>query len=256
MPRLGLQETSREIVPASSSSRSFDNMAGLSAPVAAFEGGQVVVRRQEHVRALNRWEHGAHGELVTSDGAFTPVSHRAAAAEGADPCWLQLGLTEAYHLAFVQNRLRILLAASAGDGATAGDCWVAFCQSSARFPHEYAAYQRLISDGWRVRSGLSFGADFALYSAVGGREHASHLALVQAAAIEAPLTWRALQSHVRLSHQVNKRLVLCHVGADDTQSAALNGSGGAELATALSVALLTVNGWSPARAHGEESALE
>jgi len=44
MPRLGLQETSREIVPASSSSRSFDNMAGLSAPVAAFEGGQVVVR--------------------------------------------------------------------------------------------------------------------------------------------------------------------------------------------------------------------
>lgn len=240
------------------------------------------MRRPEDVWRLLRWEKGAHGEPVAADGSLASVSHRVASARGAEPCWLRLPLVEAFHLAFVQRRLRVVTGSeegaagcgcaggSFGDAADAApavastaldeaECWRRFCETSARFPYEYAAYCHLFADGWLVRSGHLFGADFALYPPGPRLEHASHLVIVRVEG-EPERPWLALQGHVRLSQQVAKRLVLCHVGMRDADPArpetppeARWRLGSAACLQALRVSPIEIHAWSPGRAHGEES---
>eukprot|EP00962_Isochrysis_galbana_P048068 scaffold19930_cov115-Isochrysis_galbana.AAC.4 len=294
-------------------------MAGFSETMALAEiiEGQVLVRRDDDVWLLHRWEAGAHGELVTADASLTPVSHRVASAPGAEPCYLILSLVETFDLAFVQHRLQVTgrsghgtsigarkRQASDPDGrATDGPipdepfdehgCWSVFCGLSARFPYEYAAYRQLLAEQWLVRSGVQFGADFVLYRRGPRSDHASHLVLVQAGG-EAARSWITVQGHVRLSQQVGKRLILCHVAYEPDAEAlaaqaekglpepplsssipahggtaaptppAVKGIGGSHLVPvpgpgaclrSMRVTMVQVTMWSPARAHGEESQL-
>jgi len=258
--------------------------------------GEVVVRGEEDVWDLHLWENGAHGELATADSSLTPVSHRAASAPGAGALWLVLTPVEAFHLAYVQGRMRIahgLQQQHAGrkrgaagedglDGGSGGGgstevldqlaCWLLFRGAEARFPYDFAAYCHLVADGWLVRSGLQFGADFSLYALGPRLEHASHLVLIHVEG-EPPRSWISLQGHVRLSQQVNKKLVLCQVtlaqpgaaepGAEPGCDAAAEGAGETLLdrvtstpavcLDSLRVSLTQVGVWSPGRAHGEES---
>jgi tRNA-splicing endonuclease subunit Sen2 len=291
-------------------------MSGFSETMALAEiiEGQVLVRRDDDVWLLHRWEAGAHGELVTADASLTPVSHRVASAPGAEPCYLILSLVETFDLAFVQHRLQVTARSGYGtstgarkrqasdpDGRAAdglvpegpfeeAGCWSAFCGLSARFPYEYAAYRQLLAEHWLVRSGVQFGADFVLYRRGPRSDHASHLVLVQAG-VEAARSWITVQGHVRLSQQVGKRLILCHVASAPDTDAPLAGAdaqpagGLVEPPTCVSapahgslaagkdldsshlvrvpgpgaglswmrVTMVQVNMWSPARAHGEES---
>jgi tRNA-splicing endonuclease subunit Sen2 len=279
--------------------------------------GQVLVRRDDDVWLLHHWEAGAHGELVTADASLTPVSHRIASAPGAEPCYLILSLVETFDLAFVQRRLQVMGWSSHGtsigarkrqasdpDGRAAGGpapeepldehgCWSAFCGLSARFPYEYAAYRQLLAEQWLVRSGVQFGADFVLYRRGPRSDHASHLVLVQADG-EAARSWITVQGHVRLSQQVGKRLILCHVvyEPDAEAATARAGEGSPQPLTdgcstlaysgtaaptlpavekvsghlirvpgpgaclrSMRVTMVQVTMWSPGRAHGEESML-
>eukprot|EP00967_Tisochrysis_lutea_P139722 scaffold254190_cov35-Tisochrysis_lutea.AAC.1 len=281
------------------------------------DDGQVLVRSAEDVWALHRWEQGAHGELVTADDLLIPVSHRAASGPAAQPCFLLLSLVEAFHLAFVQSRLRIFQRKAADDTSTGSRkrpapvehgsgvdessllqldearCWAAFCRIASRFPFDYAAYDHLLVNGWLVRSGLSFGADFSLYRPGPRVDHASHLVLVQAAG-EVPRSWVFLQGHIRLCQQVAKRLVMCDVAWGEESSAPASGvnsnqcswpsccsvDGGMSIKSTdstwsderrdprfhllevggkdvclslLQVATIQLKMWSPARAHGETS---
>ncbi|CAG9464616.1 unnamed protein product [Pedinophyceae sp. YPF-701] len=95
-----------------------------------------------------------------------------------------------------------------------------------RDPHfclRMAAYRHFRAEGWIVRSGVLYGADFVLYPAHPRSSHSSYTVIVPrpdealeggACAATSALSiqnWSALQASSRVSQQVGKRLLLAFV---------------------------------------------
>jgi uncharacterized membrane protein YgcG len=204
----------------------------------------------------------AGGPAAAADVAATlaaaggpPAAAVSAMAARGDPLTslFRLSLEEAFFLAFVLGG--VLAACSAGGQPLCADgLWAAACEAraeggpststassaapSSAFPVSYAAYHHCRAKGWTVRSGLRYGADYALYP---GHPAATHAAVL-VTAVRAPaatrggggecsstapppaLQWLDIEIGNRLACQVGKRLLLLYV--DD------GGGGGGGLAAA------------------------
>ena len=79
-----------------------------------------------------------------------------------------------------------------------------------RFDELYAVYRDLREKGFVVRSGIKFGADFAVYTVAPGVEHAPYLVI--ALKYGQSLRPNELLSFGRVSHSTRKQLVLAIVG--------------------------------------------
>ncbi len=75
-----------------------------------------------------------------------------------------------------------------------------------RFDILYAVYEDLRNKGFVVRSGIKFGADFAIYTLGPGIEHAPYVII--ALDENAKLMANELMSFGRVSHSTKKKLVL------------------------------------------------
>jgi len=81
-----------------------------------------------------------------------------------------------------------------------------------KFRERYAVYKDLRDRGYIVRSGMKFGADFAVYEIGPGYEHAPYLVLVlDSSSMLDPISIVRLG---RLSHSVRKHSVLAIVDRD------------------------------------------
>lgn len=236
----------------------FDAMAlahGILSP-----SGDVIVRGLDMVRGLHSWAGGAFGELIAEDGP-----------DGGDETHaLRLMAAEAFYLAYAAQPCRLLIsrpaaprAAGTSDAAGApmasetpaaaasalgkAECWDALTEAEPLVPQLYATYVALRAAGWRIRDGLKFGFDYALYDAAGGpAAHAPLGALVLEPDADGERSWLWLQRHVRVCHSVGKNLLLCHVQhvpAGDGGAAAAGPAGDLEVTT------LRVRGWDVGKAH-------
>ena len=139
-------------------------------------------------------------------------------------------------------------AAAATDGGrgtttplSATELWEALEAGEPLFPYLYCAYTALRDAGWKIRDGVKFGFDFALYDATGGaNKHAPLGAIVLAPQADAERSWLWLQRHARVCHSVGKGLLLCSVEPA--------GEGGA-----LELSTIRIDGWDPGRAHAHLS---
>jgi tRNA-intron endonuclease len=73
----------------------------------------------------------------------------------------------------------------------------------------YRVYEDLREKGFIVRSGVKYGADFAVYTLGPGLEHAPYVVI--AVDIDEEITPHELLSFGRVSHSTRKRLVLALV---------------------------------------------
>ena len=80
-----------------------------------------------------------------------------------------LSLEEGFHRAHVVGNLDILRASDAAEGVVMGkeETWRACASRDAQFPFLLAAYQHFVRAGWRVSSGLKYGATYLLYANAG-----------------------------------------------------------------------------------------
>lgn len=211
-------------------------------------------------------------------GAAAAVADMAAVG---DPftCLVRLSLEEAFFLAFALGGVVAASAAARRPPAlptplTADALWA--CAAASRpppsppFPASYAAYHHCRAKGWTVRSGLRYGADFALYPGHPAASHAAVLVLALSgpaggrgvaggagggeggspggAALPPPppcLQWLDVEIGNRLACQVGKRLVLAFV------EGAGAGAGAPALPAAAALARITleerlVERWVPA----------
>mgnify|MGYP001772608103 CR=1 FL=1 len=83
-------------------------------------------------------------------------------------------------------------------------------ESDERFDELYTVYRDLRDKGFVVRSGIKFGADFAVYTVAPGVEHAPYLVI--ALKYGQALRPNELLSFGRVSHSTRKQLVLAVVG--------------------------------------------
>ena len=136
-----------------------------------FTGSAVLVRDGSEL--LHPWLQGWYGELVF-EASWAPRLPREPADDALSgaPKLLQLSLTEAFYLAFLvpDTSPRLSVESSCGPSSvplSEPEAWLAFSAAQPRFAHNLAAFCVLRQAGWRVRCGLKYGADFALYAADG-----------------------------------------------------------------------------------------
>ncbi|MQL54680.1 tRNA-intron lyase [Acidianus ambivalens] len=79
----------------------------------------------------------------------------------------------------------------------------------ARFDSLFTVYSDLRNKGFVVRSGIKFGADFAIYTLGPGIEHAPYVVIVLDA--NSTLLANELMSFGRVSHSTRKKLILAIV---------------------------------------------
>jgi tRNA-intron lyase len=83
---------------------------------------------------------------------------------------LQLGLEEAFYLSYSCSRLSIFELHDKTQ-LSHEECWQRFSLIKPSFASFYATYHHFRESGFVVRSGIKFGADFALYN---GRPETAH----------------------------------------------------------------------------------
>ena len=215
------------------------------------------------ISKLHAWSCGGFGELVheapKGPTPGTKKSRAAAAAAARAPalCSLQLSAVETFYLAVDARPCRLIVfcsknhaaAAPCVDGEpqrtpvqpravgpdgsvgagkvalTTSQLWTAYCTADALFPILYAAYRELRAAGWRIRDGVKFGADFALYHpSCSPTAHATHSVLVVSPTSHAR-DWLWLQGYVRLCQQVSKELLICSVAERGVVDGAVNDAG-------------------------------
>ena len=223
--------------------------------------GTVLVRGSEvECRSLHSWVGGSFGELLAVDELSDPaqpaiVVDRLEAREMKTRMMLRLRAVEAYYLVcgLPEPRLRVIWsptvmpapaisadATGSEDGSvalSASELWDALEAGEPLLPYLYCAYKTLREAGWRIRDGVKFGFDFALYDGrYGPSKHAPLGALVLVPQEEAERSWLWVQRHARVCHSVGKALLLCSVEP--------TGEGGA-----LELRTVRIDGWDPGRAH-------
>jgi len=144
---------------------------------------------------------------------------------------LQLAHVEAFFLLDAINCLTIFDVERMELKAEA--CWKEFSKVNPRFPILYASYLYFRARGWVPKSGLKFGADFALYELGPRFTHATYSVIVKQLELKFPNTsgihsnisclakldeyshryhsWTALHGLQRLMHNVSKEILFCYV---------------------------------------------
>lgn len=105
---------------------------------------------------------------------------------------------EALHLA-LGNQLTIFT--KSGNRMNMVIVWRHFCADSALFAQRFAAYLYYSTQGWIVKCGAKFGADFVLYSDDPSRAHSAYLVVVTDQ-LEFEYKW--IVARVRVATQAKK----------------------------------------------------
>ncbi|XP_013787717.1 tRNA-splicing endonuclease subunit Sen2-like [Limulus polyphemus] len=134
---------------------------------------------------------------------------------------LQLTFEEAFFLSYGLGCL--LVADEKGKILDILTMWRRFCELSHKnFPAFYTAYHYFRSKGWIVKTGLKYGADFLLYKDGPPFYHASYSVLVVVVkegilredsdkGKDRHSTWASLAALNRVTLQVAKEILYCHV---------------------------------------------
>jgi len=219
---------------------------------------------------------GVAADLAAGGGAAAAAV--ASLASVGDPlaCLVRLSLEEAVFCGLVLGGVVAASAAAAQPGGaptplSADALWAAACAarspSALPFPVSYAAFHHCRAKGWVVRSGLRYGADFALYPGHPAASHAALLVLALAGPAGArgvvvgrggsaggtagappsrppSIQWLDIEIGNRLACQVDKRLLLLYVSGgaegEDREGEAGGGAGGGRSAPAATAALARI----------------
>ncbi|KAJ0391945.1 hypothetical protein P43SY_011135 [Pythium insidiosum] len=116
-----------------------------------------------------------------------------------------LSLVDAY-IAVVVDRLLPL--ETAGASLDCSTVWEDFSSTSPSFRSHLVAALHFRRLGWRVRSGLNYGAHFVLYRGDSDVVHSEYIVYVHSDGV---LQWPIVQSLTRLAEDVKKTVLLCQV---------------------------------------------
>jgi len=162
---------------------------------------------------------------------------------------LHLELCEAFFLAYGLGCLTV----KSTEGKEIGlqEMWQMFCAIEEDFPPRYRVFHHFRTEGWVVRSGYKFGADWNLYKLGPAFYHATYMVRVEAVDRETgavldqlALTWRDVLCRTRVAAAVKKDLLIARV----TQWADKRDWDGPHCLHSMAVSALRVRRWVP----GEE----
>jgi len=174
-------------------------------------------------------------EYITFENGFHPELH--------------LELCEAFFLAYGLGCLTV----KSTEGKELGlqDMWQMFCSMEEDFPQRYRVYHHFRTEGWVVKSGYKFGADWLLYKLGPAFYHATYMVRVEAVDRETgevldglALTWRDVLGRTRVAAAVKKDLLIARV----THWADKRDWDGPHCLHSMAVSALRVRRWVP----GEE----
>lgn len=162
---------------------------------------------------------------------------------------LHLELCEAFFLAYGLGCLTV----KSTEGKEIGlqEMWQMFCAIEEDFPQRYRVFHHYRTEGWVVKSGYKFGADWLLYKLGPAFYHATYMVRVEAVDRETgevldnlALTWRDVLGGTRVAAAVKKDLLIARV----TQWADKRDWDGPHCLHSMAVSALRVRRWVP----GEE----
>jgi len=162
---------------------------------------------------------------------------------------LHLELCEAFFLAYGLGCLTV----KSTEGKEVGlqEMWQMFCAIEADFPQRYRVFHHYRTEGWVVKSGYKFGADWLLYKLGPAFYHATYMVRVEAVDRETgevlddlALSWRDVLGRTRVAAAVKKDLLIARV----TQWADKRDWDGPHCLHSMAVSALRVRRWVP----GEE----
>lgn len=122
-----------------------------------------------------------------------------------------------------QNRKRISPASEKEKDheMTIDQMWNSFSKADPKFPVKYAVYHHYRTKGWVVKSGLKFGADWALYPVGPPFYHSQYTIMIQCVWSDTltrddrlswrELSWTNVSVTERLNNHVNKTPLICFV---------------------------------------------
>ncbi len=157
------------------------------------------------------WEVGTHSSLLGDSYYGKPLGVRKPRAAEFQPP-IELAPYEALYLQ-ERGRLEIL----DGDGHPIQHDKLAQRLESdySSFPELYRVYEDLRNKGYIARSGMKFGADFAVYEYGPGIDHAPFL--VQVLPLKRELDPVEIVRAGRLSHSVRKRFVIAAIDPESRE---------------------------------------
>ena len=162
---------------------------------------------------------------------------------------LHLELCEAFFLAYGLGCLTV----KSTEGIDIGlqEMWKTFCTIEEDFPQRYRVFHHYRTEGWVVKSGYKFGADWLLYKLGPAFYHATYMVVVEPVDRETgevlddlALTWRDVLGRTRVATAVKKDLLIARV----TQWADKRDWDGPHCLHSMAVSALRVRRWVP----GEE----
>ncbi|OWZ17782.1 TRNA-intron endonuclease [Phytophthora megakarya] len=114
-----------------------------------------------------------------------------------------LSLVETYYAAAIEEVLPV--------DEPLRELWETFQRSSETFVTHFVVYQHFRHLGWIPKSGLNYGAHFALYRGSAAEFHSEYVVYVQES--ENASSWNTIQSLTRIAADVKKTVLLCTVTA-------------------------------------------
>ena len=162
---------------------------------------------------------------------------------------LHLELCEAFFLAYGLGCLTVKSTEEKELGLQ--EMWQIFCSIEEDFPQRYRVFHHYRTEGWVVKSGYKFGADWLLYKLGPAFYHATYMVRVEAVDKETgevledlALTWRDVLGRTRVAAAVKKDLLIARV----THWADKRDWDGPHCLHSMAVSALRVRRWVP----GEE----
>merc|ERR1719220_1658758 len=189
-------------------------------------------------------------EPVEEAECWTDLKERDDASVGFLPPDLHLELCEAFFLAYGLGCLTVK--GRGGNEMGLLEMWKLFCGIEEDFPQRYRVYHHFRTEGWVVRSGYKFGADWLLYKLSPALYHSTYMVRVEGVNRETgetlkdleALTWRDVLGRSRVAAAVKKDLLIARV----THWADKTDWDGPHCLHSMAVSTLVVRRWVP----GEE----
>ena len=189
-------------------------------------------------------------ETVEEAECWTVLKERDDAPVGLLPPELHLELCEAFFLAYGLGCLTVK--GRGGNETGLLEMWKLFCGIEEDFPQRYRVYHHFRTEGWVVRSGYKFGADWLLYKLSPALYHSTYMVRVEGVNRETgetlkdieALTWRDVLGKSRVAAAVKKDLLIARV----THWADKRDWDGPHCLHSMAVSTLVVRRWVP----GEE----
>lgn len=170
----------------------------------------VLVTGPQATRRLDQL--GGYGIQISNLRGKGPLDRQLANLDTGPPagCSIILSLHEAYHL---QQLSSLSIKSEDTDQyLTREVCWAQFSAKHKNFAQEYAVFRYFRLQGWIVKCGYNYGAEFLLYKNIQTHEHARYVVLLLPE--NKSHGWQSLLTINRVVQSVKKDLLLCYVKND------------------------------------------